>query len=142
MGIIWIGLIVVFLIIEIITVGLTTIWFAGGALAALIACGLGLNTVGQSVIFLVVSLLLLFFTRPWALKYVTPHRTRTNYEEAVGQTVRVTETVDNRASTGTAVLNGQEWTARSEADDVVIPKDAMATVVAVSGVKLILKYEK
>lgn len=139
MYIFWIGLIVAFLVIEIITVGLTTIWFAGGSLAALIAYGLGLNTFWQVVIFLVVSLLLLYFTRPWAIKYINPHHIKTNYEEAAGQTVKITEKVDNQAGTGTALLNGLEWTARSADDAIVFPVDSMAKVVEISGVKLIVE---
>ena len=142
MIIFWLALFVILLIIEIITVGLATIWFAGGSMVALIVAAVGGPIWLQVILFFVVSFVLLFFTRPWAVKYLNPHKTRTNYEDAIGKTVRVTAKIDNIAETGTAVLNGQEWTARSEADDVVIPKDAMATVVAVSGVKLILKYEK
>lgn len=139
MFIFWIVLIIAFMVIEIITVGLTTIWFAGGSFVALIAYGLGLNTFWQVVLFLVVSLLLLYFTRPWAIKYLTPHNIKTNYEEAAGQIARVTETIDNRAGTGTAVLKGQEWTARSTEDTVVIPADTNVKVVEVSGVKLMVE---
>ena len=139
MFIFWIGLIIAFLIIEIITVGLTTIWFAGGGLAALIVYGLGLNTFWQVIVFFAVSFLLLYFTRPWAIKFINPHRIKTNYEEAAGQTVKVTETVDNLAGTGTAVLNVQEWTARSADDAVCFPADTIARVVEVTGVKLILE---
>ena len=88
------------------------------------------------------SLVLLIFTRPWAVKYINPGRVKTNYEEAIGKTVRVTETIDNRAECGTAVLNGLEWTARSEKEGVIIPADSMAEVVAVSGVKLIVRRIK
>lgn len=136
---IWLGLIILFLIIEIITVGLTTIWFAGGALVALLAGCLGLGIVGQVILFLVVSFVLLLFTRPVAVKYINPRRTRTNYEEAIGQEIRVIETIDNRMGTGKALLNGIEWTARSEKEDTVIPADTIVTVVAVSGVKLIVR---
>lgn len=63
---------------------------------------------------------------------------RTNYENAVDKTVRITERVDNIAGTGTAVLNGQEWTARMQQDDVTLEPGELATVAAVEGVKLIL----
>lgn len=139
MIIFWISLIVICLIVEIISVGLTSIWFAGGGLLALIACALGAPIWLQVVLFLVLSLVLLFFTRPWALKYFNPHRVKTNYEEAVGKTVRITERVDNLAGTGTAILNGQEWTARTERDDTTIEADTIAEVVEVRGVKLIVK---
>ncbi len=135
---IWLGIMIVFLVIEAITVGLTTIWFAVGALAAMIACALGLGTLGQFILFFVVSLVLLIFTRPIAVKYVNPHRIRTNYEDAVDKIVKITENVDNVNATGTAVLNGQEWSARMKRDDMTLSAGSLAKVVAVEGVKLIL----
>lgn len=110
---IWIACIIVFALIEIVTVGLTAIWFAGGAVAALLCYGIGLNVVWQFVVFVAVSVVLLFFTRPWALKYFKPHLVRTNYEAGIGQNVCLTEAVDNIKGTGTAVFKGQEWTARA-----------------------------
>lgn len=141
MIILWIAFIVVFLIAEMITVGLTTIWFAGGALVALIATALGAPIWLQCALFLVVSVLLLLFTRPFVKKYINPHKEKTNYEGAIGKTVRITERVDNIAETGTAVLNGQEWCARSADDGVTLEADTTAEVVAVSGVKLIVKEQ-
>ena len=146
MIIFWLALFVILLIIEIITVGLevgtmalTTIWFAGGSMAALIVAAVGGPVWLQVILFFAVSFILLFFTRPWAVKYLNPHKTRTNYEDAIGKTVRVTMKIDNIEETGTAVLNGQEWTARSNDDAVTIEADTTAEVVAVSGVKLIVK---
>ncbi len=134
--IIWIILIIVFAVVEIITVGLTSIWFAGGALAALICSACGANEIVQIVVFLAVSLALLFFTRPWALKYLKPHLTRTNYQNALEQKVNVTETIDNRRGTGTAVLKGQEWTARAYEDGTIIEAGAVALVKEIRGVTL------
>lgn len=139
MIIFWLALFVILLIIEIITVGLATIWFAGGSMAALIVAAVGGPVWLQVILFFAVSFVLLFFTRPWAVKYLNPHKTRTNYEDAIGKTVRVTMRIDNIEETGTAVLNGQEWTARSNDDAVTIEADTTAEVVAVSGVKLIVK---
>lgn len=135
----WIIVMIACLIIEIATVGLTTIWFAGGSLIALLAGIIGAPIWLQVILFFAVSVLLLIFTRPWALKYLKPHKTRTNYEEAIGKKVRVTAKIDNVAGTGTVVLNGQEWTARSEQDDVTFDVDSMPEVVKVSGVKLIVR---
>ncbi|MGN0343213.1 MAG: NfeD family protein [Roseburia sp.] len=136
---IWIALIIVFLVIEIATVGLTTIWFAGGSLIALLAGIIGAPLWLQIVLFFAVSVLLLIFTRPWALKYITPHKIKTNYEDAIGKKVKVTARIDNAAGTGTVILNGQEWTARSEQDDVTFEVESMPEVVKVSGVKLIVR---
>ena len=87
--------------------------------------------------------LLLFFTRPFAVKYINAHHEKTNYEGVIGKIVRVTETVNNLAQTGTAVVNGLEWTARAEKDEDVLEPGTLAKVVSISGVKLIVKkYEE
>ncbi len=135
----WLALMVIFIVAEIITVGLTSIWFAGGALVALLSGMAGFPPLGQIVLFFVVSFALLFFTRPFALKYVKPHNVKTNYEELIGKQVRVTSRIDNREGTGTAVFNGQEWSARSIKDEAVIEAGQIATVVEIKGVKLYVK---
>lgn len=134
----WLAALILLLIIEAITVGLTTIWFAAGALAAILAGLLGIGIIGQVLLFTAVSLALLIFTRPIAVRYITPHQIRTNYEDAVGRTVKITARVHNINGTGTAVLNGQEWTARSKDDRITLEEGTLAEVVAVEGVKLIL----
>lgn len=134
----WLGIMILFLVIEAITVGLATIWFAAGALAALLAGVSGIGVIGQIVIFFAVSLALLFFTRPVAMKYINPRKVRTNYEDAMGKTVKITEYVDNRAGTGSATLNGQEWTARMQDDNASLKEGELATVAGIEGVKLIL----
>lgn len=136
---IWLALMVVFIVVEIITVGLTSIWFAGGALAALLAALTGLGIVVQIVIFFGVSFVLLFYTRPFALKYVKPHNVKTNYEEIIGKEVLVTERIDNKEETGKAVFNGMEWTARSTEEQSVMEAGEMAQVVEIKGVKLYVK---
>lgn len=135
---IWLGIMIALLVIEAITVGLTTIWFAVGALVAMIASILGVGMWGQVILFFVVSLVLLIFTRPMAIKYMNPQRTKTNYEDIIGKTVKVTENVDNVNATGSAVLNGQEWMARMQKDEVTLAVGEFAEVVAIEGVKLIL----
>lgn len=135
-AIIWIALIIIFAVVEIITVGLTSIWFAGGAVVALILNLLGCNEVVQVVAFLLVSIVLLCFTRPWAMKYVKPRLVRTNYEEAIGQNVCLTEAVDNQKGTGTAVLKGQEWTARAAVDGETFEAGEIVSVKEIRGVTL------
>lgn len=135
-AIIWIALIVIFSVIEMATVGLTSIWFAGGALAALLAYSAGLGEVWQFIIFVAVSLLLLFFTRPWAMKYLKPRLTKTNYEEAIEQNVCLTETVDNIKGTGTAVLKGQEWTARAYEEGKIFEAGTIVKVKEIRGVTM------
>ena len=138
----WLVLLIVMILIEIITVGLTTIWFAGGAVAALIAYALGVPQVGQFVVFLVVSLLLLFFTRPLAVKYINSNSVKTNYESLIGKNIQITETVDNLRETGKTVINGVEWTVRTWKDGVILQPGSIARIVQVKGVKLIVEENK
>lgn len=139
----WLALLIILLIIEIITVGLTSIWAAGGALAALLLNILGVPLAGQIIVFFVVTFVLLYFTRPFAVKYINTQRVKTNYEGIIGKTIRITETVDNISQTGTAVVNGQEWTVRAEKDGDILEPDTLAKVVNIAGVKLIVrKYEE
>ena len=138
-NLIWLGLFILLLVIEIITVGLTTIWFAAGALAALAANVLGADFFVQVIIFLAVSVVLLIFSRPWAEKHLNRNRVRTNYERVIGKVIRITEKVDNLNQTGKSVVDGQEWTVRSKKDSDIFEAGTLARVVAVSGVKLIVE---
>jgi membrane protein implicated in regulation of membrane protease activity len=134
----WLIAVAVFLIIEITTLGLTTIWFAGGSLLAFFASLLGAGFAIQFILFFVVSLVLLYFTRPLAVKYFNNHRSKTNYESLIGLEAKVTSRIDNFNQTGTAIVNGQEWTARSEQDNIIIEPDTRVKIVAIKGVKLIV----
>lgn len=139
MTFIWLVLLIVFTVIEVATVGLTAIWMAGGSLAAMFAELAGLNIWWQIGIFIAVSFLLLIFTRPFAVKYINSNHEKTNYEGIIGKVVRITETVNNYEMTGTTVLNGIEWTVRTEEDGQVLNPGDLAKVVDISGVKLIVK---
>lgn len=142
-NLIWLGLFILLLVIEVITVGLTTIWFAAGSLAALAANVLGADLFIQINVFLAVSIALLIFTRPWAEKHLNRKRVRTNYERVIGKVIRITEKVDNLNQTGKSVVDGQEWTVRSGKDSDTFEAGELARVAAVSGVKLIVeKYEE
>ncbi|MCI8639576.1 MAG: NfeD family protein [Coprococcus sp.] len=138
----WLVLLVALLVIEIITVGLTSIWAAGGALAALILDVIGVPLVGQVIAFFVVTFVLLYFTRPFAVKFINAQRVKTNYEGIIGKTIRIAEKVDNMSQTGMAVVNGQEWTVRAERDEDILEPGTIAKVINISGVKLIVKKEE
>lgn len=140
---VWLAVMIILIVLEIITVGLTTIWFAGGALVAMFVSALGGGTILQIAVFLVVSFVLLIFTRPWAMKYIKTNHVKTNYEGVIGKVVRITQDVDNLNGTGCAVVNGQEWTVRALEDDKKIAAGTLAKVVNISGVKLIVEqYEE
>ena len=139
MAAVWMALVIIFLVVELITVGLTTIWLAGGALVAFILAAVGAGFWLQLVAFFVVSFVLIYFTRPFAMKYLNPRRTRTNSEELIGTVVKVTERIDNRAAKGTALVKGLEWSARAVSDDMIIEKDTLVKVLRIEGVKLIVE---
>ena len=139
----WLVLLIILLIIEIITVGLTSIWAAGGALAALVLNLLDISLLWQVVVFFIVTFVLLYFTRPFAIRFINTRREKTNYEGIIGKTIRIAETVVNISQTGMAVVNGQEWTVRAEKENEILEPGTLAKVVNIAGVKLIVrKYEE
>jgi len=135
-SIFWLALMIIMVVVEIATIGLTAIWFAGGAFVALLAHLLGLNIYVQIIVFIVITAILMIFTRPWALKYFKPRLVRTNYETVVGENVCLTETVDNIKGTGTAVYRGQEWTARAYEAGKVFEAGTIVAVKEIRGVTL------
>ena len=140
-SIFWLIALVLSIVIEIATLGLTTIWFAGGALLAVIAAALGLPLVVQIVLFFAVSLLLLYFTRPVAVKYFNKDRVKTNAESLVGKQAIVISEIDNLQGIGQVTVTGMEWSART-AEGMTIPVGSVVNIVAINGVKLIVELKK
>ena len=138
-GIYWLIGMLILLGIEIATMGLTTIWFAGGCLAAFVAAVAGGGLGIQLIVFFAVSLVLLFVTRPIAVKYFNQGRTKTNADSLVGEKAMVLKNIDNLLAEGEVEVNGQIWTARSLDGDVKIPAGSVVEVCRISGVKLIVK---
>ena len=117
----WLIVLVVLVVIELLTMGLTTIWFAGGALVATIAAVFNTPFFVQVILFLVVSVVLLFFTRPLAVKYFNKDRVRTNAESLVGRQAIVISEIDNLQGIGQVNVGGMEWSARTRIDGVRNP---------------------
>ena len=139
---VWVILLVLFVVIEVLTMGLTTIWFAGGALVAAITAVLQLPAYIQIATFIVVSFVLIIFTRPIAVRYFNKDRVKTNAESIVGKKAIVTGAIDNIKASGQVTVAGMEWSARSISDDITIEEGKVVTVVAISGVKLIVEERK
>ena len=137
--IVWLGLFVILLIIEILTMGLTTIWFAAGALAAFAAGIIGFGFAVQMAVFLIVSILLLVLTRPLAVKYFNQERQKTNAESLIGPQALVTEDIDTLQSVGRVEVNGQEWSAKTDEADGKIEKNKIVVINGIQGVKLIVR---
>ena len=139
---IWLGIVALFLVIEAATVGLTTIWFAGGALIAAIAAWIGAGEAVQWILFIAVSLVLLIFTRPVAVRYMNKNVEKTNVERLMGQKAVVIQEIDNLNQTGLIRVGDVEWMARTKSDDVQIPEKAVVVIKEVQGVKLIVEEVK
>lgn len=139
MMILWLVVVIISIGVEAFTLGLTSIWFAGGALAALIVAAFNLPLAVQIVVFFAVALLLLYFTRPIAVKYFNKDRIKTNAESLVGRQAIVISEIDNLQGIGQVTVGGQEWTARSVDDDVKLAVGTVVDIVAINGVKLMVK---
>lgn len=139
MMMVWLGVLIVAIVVEVISLGLTSIWFAGGALVAILATALHANVAIQVVVFFVASLLLLFFTRPIAVKYFNKDRVRTNVESLIGRQAIVVGEINNLQGVGQVTVGGQEWSARNYEEGRTIAAGAVVEVVAINGVKLIVK---
>lgn len=137
MSIVWVVIMVVFLVVEAATAGLTCIWFAIGALASLIAALFGAPIWLQLVWFFVVSVVTLYFTRPLVLKYVNSRSQPTNADMVIGKEALVTEAIDNVESAGAVAVGGKVWTARSDNGEP-IEVGSIVTVLRIEGVKLIV----
>lgn len=140
--IVWLVIIVLMLVIEIATLGLTTIWFAGGALVATILALLDVPVLAQIIVFLIVSGILLYFTRPVAVKKFNKTRVLTNVESLSGKQAVVEEEIDNIKGTGKITLDGMEWTARTRTDGTVIGVGKLISVISIEGVKAIVEEVK
>lgn len=138
----WLVLFVVLLIIEILTMGLTTIWFAGGALVAFVSGVIGFGLIVQIVVFLIVSIILLVLTRPLAVKYFNRERQRTNVESLIGEHAFVTEDIDTLQAKGRVEVRGQEWSAKTDEPDGKIAHDQIVVVEGIRGVKLIVREKR
>lgn len=140
--IVWLAVLIILVVIEIFTLGLTTIWFAGGALLAIVVAALGGPVWLQILVAAIVSGVLLFFTRPIAMKYFNRDRERTNAESLVGRQAIVISEINNLQGTGQVTINGMEWTARSIMDGQTIGAGEVVVIRGINGVKLLVEREK
>ena len=132
--ILWLGLVVLFLAVEAATVTMVSLWFAGGALAALAVSLLGGGILWQIGAFILVSTGLLALLRPLARKHFTPKLTKTNVDSVIGTVGFVTADIDNMAATGKCKLGAMEWTARSVSGEK-ISTGTLVKVEKIEGVK-------
>ena len=139
---IWLVSMIALLIVEGLAPGLVSIWFALGALAAMIAAMLGAPLWLQVVWFVLVSVVTLLLTRPLARKFVNTRTVRTNADMAIGCDCLVTEDIDNVLGTGAVNVGGKIWTARMADPDGRAAKGAVLRAVRIEGVKLIVEEKR
>lgn len=137
----WLIVAAILIVAEIISMGLTTIWFAGGALAAAVVAWLGAHWIVQLLVFAAVSVVLFVFTRPIAVKHFMKNIEKTNVESLIGKEGVVKQDIDNMEARGVVKLNGMEWTARS-VDGTGIAAGNVVVVKEISGVKLIVECKE
>lgn len=138
MTIFWAAAIVVFVVVELATVGLTSIWFALGALCALIAALLGAPVWLQCIWFVIISVAALISTRPLVKKYINGKTQATNADRVIGRTAVVKERIDELAATGAVLADGKMWSART-VDGSTVEVGTPVTVRAIQGVRLIVE---
>ncbi len=135
----WLVALIAFLVIEASTVTLVCIWFAGGSLIGMLAAALQAPLWLQIILFLLVSILLLIYTRPVAMKYFNKNREKTNIATIIGKQGIVTAEINNLQGEGQVTVGGQEWSARNAVNDEVIPEGAIVIVEEIKGVKLMVR---
>lgn len=141
MEIVWIAAAAVFLIVEAVTVGLTSIWLAIGSLGGLVVALCHGELWLQIVVFIVVTIAALVLTKPFVKKYVDAKKSPTNADRLFGVTGLVTEDIDNIKNTGTVSISGQVWTARSMTGEQLTAGTRVKPV-QIEGVKLIVVKEQ
>ena len=129
---------VIFAVVEAATAGLVSIWFVAGSVAGLIAAIAGAGLLAQLVWFLAVSAAALALTRPLVKKISAGRAVPTNADRVLGESAKVTETIDNDRSTGAVYVDGKTWTARS-VDGAVIPAESRVRVRRMEGVTLLVR---
>ena len=141
MLIFWIAMLVILIVVEAVTAQMVTIWFAAGALAALVVALLNGPLWLQIVLFLLISLLSLLAIRPLASKYLNSKVEPTNADRIIGAETRVVEPIDNLQATGAVRISGMVWSARSE-NDTPIPEGTLVRVLRIEGVKVYVEEIK
>jgi membrane protein implicated in regulation of membrane protease activity len=133
----WLLVLGILILVEIIALNLTTIWFAAGALLAFVVSLFYDNLFLELILFLITSLALLYFIRPWILRYFNPKKATESYEGVIGKNGLVNTKIDNSNKTGKVTVDGQEWSARS-LEGSIIEEGSKVRIQAITGAKLVV----
>lgn len=137
MVVLWLILTALFLVVELVTVAMVSVWFMAGSLAALLAAALGAAVWLQIVLFVLVSALCFALLYPKLKHFVSRSSHATNADMVLGQVCVVTQRIDNLAGTGAVSVGGKTWTARTASGEI-IEAGARVRADAIEGVKLIV----
>lgn len=137
----WLAAVIILVVVEAATVGLVSLWFAVGALAAFVVSFFTPSPWIQLGVFALVSVAAMALIRPLAKKYLIPKKTATNADRILGQEALVLEEIDNLSARGRVSVAGMEWAARSE-DGAPIPAGALVTILRIEGVKVFVSPAK
>ena len=135
----WLVVMLLMLIVEAAAPGLVSIWFAVGALFAMICASLHAPIWAQVLVFVLVTLAALVATRPLVRKYVNAKTQPTNADRILGRDCVVRETISNLQESGAIFIDGKLWTARSSDETLTIPAGSVAVVERIEGVKAIVR---
>lgn len=134
----WLIVFVVFAALELVSLGMTCIWFAIGALAACVTSLFTGNWIIQALVFIIVTAVVLILLRPIAVKHINGKAEKTNIESIEGKIGKVISEIDNINAKGMVKIDGIDWTARSQGNEV-IKEGTLVEVTSVEGVKVIVK---
>lgn len=137
----WLILLAAFTIIEAATVQLVSVWFAVGALGALVSSFAHADFKVQVIVFIALSILSLIATRPLVKKFTKSKLQSTNVDRCLNETAVVVEKIDNLNAKGQVKVNGNIWSARS-IDDKIIPENTLVKILKIEGVKVIVEEIK
>ena len=140
-GTVWIGIMALAIIVEIMTVDMTSIWFAGGALVASIAAYCGVSITIQIIIFMTLSVLLLLALKPLMKKKLKVEVTPTNADELIGEVYPALSDIGPGKQTGQIKIRDVEWRAESE-NGALIKKDTAVKILRIEGTRLVVKAEE
>lgn len=135
---VWLVIAVVLGIFEAATVALVSIWFAIGAVAAMVPAYFNAPFWVQILVFILVSALCFVFTRPFFKKIIKVNKQPTNVDRLVGQEGVATDDIENIECRGKVFISGLTWSARSETGEL-IPQGAVVTVKKIEGATLIVE---
>lgn len=137
----WVIVAIAMVVVELVSAGnLISIWFAIGAVASMIVTMISSNVTIQVIVFAIVSMVSLLIIRPMASKFLRGQSFATNADSLIGRRAVLAEAIDED-KWGLIRINGTSWSATT-ADQSELPKGTRVEIVAIEGVKLIVRKIK